>query len=72
MDLDANIEDIEFPDDKQRVQEIMAVVVEMIIQEPNLFKEESMTQHSAMFDKFSNKLVFEKTNARNKKKFKER
>jgi len=37
------------------------------MQEPILFEEESMTLHSVLFDKVSKKLVFDKTNARNKK-----
>jgi hypothetical protein len=48
MDLDANIEDIEFPDEEQRVQESREVATELVTQEPILFEEESMTLHSAL------------------------
>ena len=67
MDLDANIEDIEFLDEEQRVQESQEVATELVTQEPFLFEEESTTLHNDMFDKVSKKLVFEKTNTRNKK-----
>jgi hypothetical protein len=65
MDMDVNIGDIEFPDEEKRVQESREVAEELVTQEPILFEEESMTFHSALFDKVSKKLIFEKTNARN-------
>jgi hypothetical protein len=67
MDLDANIEDIEFPVEEQRLREGREVVAKLVTQEPIIFEEESMTFHNALFDKGLKKLVFEKINARNKK-----
>jgi hypothetical protein len=63
MELDANIEDIEFPDDKQRVQP----GGELVIQEPIFYEEESLTLHSALFDKYLKKLVFERVNSKGKR-----
>jgi hypothetical protein len=70
MDLDANIEDIEFPDEEQRIQESREFATELVTQQPILFEEESITLHNALFDKDSKKLVFEKIHSK-KKKFKE-
>jgi hypothetical protein len=67
MDLDVNIEDIEFPDEEQRIQESREVVAELATQEPIIFEEESLTLHSALFNKVSKKLVIEKIHAKNKK-----
>jgi hypothetical protein len=67
MDLDANIEDIEFPDEEQRVQERRQVATELATQEAIIFEEEPITLHNDLFDKDSKKLVFEKTHSKNKK-----
>jgi hypothetical protein len=67
MDLDVNIEDIEFLDEEKRVQESREVAAELETQEPIFFEEESLTLHSALFDKSTKKLVFEKVHSKNKK-----
>jgi hypothetical protein len=67
MELDANIEDIEFPDDEQRVQQSREVAVELVTQEPVFYEEESLTLHSALFDKDLKKLVFERVNSKGKR-----
>jgi hypothetical protein len=67
MDLDVNIEDIEFLDEEQRIQESKEVAAELATQEPIFFEEESLTLHSALFDKDSKKLVFERVNSKGKK-----
>jgi hypothetical protein len=60
-------EDIELPDEEKILQERREFPTELATQEPILFEEESMTLHSALFDKISKIFIFEKTNARNKK-----
>jgi hypothetical protein len=67
MDLDVNIEDIEFLDEEQRIQECIEVALELDTYEPIVFEEESLTMHSAMFDKSSRKLVIERVKSKNKK-----
>jgi hypothetical protein len=67
MDLDANIEDIEFPDEEKRLQESREVAAELETQEPVFFEEESLTVHNALFDKDSKKLIFERIHSKNKK-----
>jgi hypothetical protein len=62
-----NIEDIECPDEEQRIQERREVATSLDTQEPIIFEEESLTLHSAMFDKGEKKLVIEKIHAKNKK-----
>jgi hypothetical protein len=42
MDLDANIEDIEFPDEEQRVQERRQVAAELEHRNQFFFEEESI------------------------------
>ena len=59
MDLEENIEDIEFPYDEHMIQENREVVGELVTQEHFFYEEESLTLHSALFDKDLNKLVFE-------------
>jgi hypothetical protein len=67
MDLDVNIEDIEFLDEEQRIQECIEVALELDTHEPIGFKEESLTMHSAMFDKSSRKLVLRESSPKIKK-----
>jgi hypothetical protein len=55
MELDANIEDIEFPDDEQRIQPKKEVVG----QETIFYEEDYLSLYSASFDKDLKKLVFE-------------
>jgi hypothetical protein len=59
MELDENIEDIEFPYDEQTIQENREVVGELVTQEHFFYEEESLTLHSALLDKDLKKLVFE-------------
>jgi hypothetical protein len=67
MELDVNIEDIEFPDEEQRIQESKEIAVELAMQEPIFYEEESLTLHNALFDKDSKKLVLERVNSKGKK-----
>jgi len=67
MDLDANIEDIKFSDEEQRIQESKEFVAELVTQEPIFFEEESLTLHSDIFYKYPKKLVFEIINSKGKK-----
>ena len=67
MDLDMNIEDIEFPDEEQKIQGRREFKKKLETQEPILFEEESMTLHCSLFDRCSKKLVIEKIHAKNKK-----
>jgi hypothetical protein len=60
MDLYVNIEDIEFPDEERRVHESRKFATKIGMQEEILFEEESITLYNAMFDKYSEKLVFDK------------
>jgi hypothetical protein len=39
MELDVNIEDIEFPDEEQRIQESKEIAVEKTTQEPIFYEE---------------------------------
>lgn len=63
MELDANIGEIEFSYDEQRIQPSD----ELVIQEPKYYEEEYLTLHNALFDKYLKKLVFEFLNSRGKK-----
>jgi len=67
MDLDVNIEDIEFPDEEQRVQESKELAIEFTMKKLVFFEEESLTLHSAMFEKSTKKLVLEKVQPKVKK-----
>jgi len=67
MDLDVNIEDVEFLDEEKRIQECIEVALELDTHETIVFEEESLTMHSAMFDKSSRKLVIERVKSKNKK-----
>jgi hypothetical protein len=67
MELDVNIEEIEFAGEEQRLQERRTIARELATQEPIIFEEESLTLHRATFNKNSRKLVIEKVNSKNKK-----
>jgi hypothetical protein len=67
MDLDANIEDIEFPNEEKRLQEIQEFAAELETREPDIFKEEYLIVYNDMYDKDSKKLIFETINSKNKK-----
>jgi hypothetical protein len=67
MELDVNIEEIEFAGEEQRLEESKTIAKELATQEPIIFEEESLTLHHATFNKNSRKLVIEKINAKNKK-----
>jgi hypothetical protein len=43
------------------------VAGELVTQEPVFYEEESLTLHSALFDKYLNKLVFERVNSKGKR-----
>jgi hypothetical protein len=66
MDLDANIGDIEFPDEEQKIKERKQVATELARQESIQFEEESLTLHSALLDKNSKKMIIEKIHVKNK------
>jgi len=66
MDLYVNIEDIEFPDEEQTVQDRREATTKLATQEPMVFEEESLNFHSSLFEKGSNKLVIEKGHVENK------
>jgi hypothetical protein len=66
MELDVNVEEIEFADEEQMIQESRMISRELSTQEPIIFEEESLTLHHATFNKSSRKLVIEKINAKNK------
>jgi hypothetical protein len=67
MDLNANMEDIEFSDKEKRLQESREVAVELVTQQLVLFEEEYITLHNSLFDKNSMKLFFERIHSKNKK-----
>jgi hypothetical protein len=67
MDLEVDIENIQFPDDEERVQENIQSVAELAIQDEEFSEEESFSIHNALFDKDSRKLIFERTLSKNKK-----
>jgi hypothetical protein len=63
MDLDVDIENIEFPDDERRI----LPGKELIVQENIFDEEESLTLHNASFDKELKKIVFQHVNSRGKR-----
>jgi hypothetical protein len=67
MELDVNVEEIEFAGEEQRLQERRTIARELVTQEPIIFEEESLTLHRATFNKNSRKLVIENVNSKNKK-----
>jgi len=67
MDLDVDIENIEFPDDEKILQERREVAVELETQEHAFSEEESFTVHNALFDKSIKKLIFERLHSKNKR-----
>jgi hypothetical protein len=66
MDLDVNIEAIEFLDEEKRLQETREVATELATREQVFFEEEYLTVHNALYDKDSKKLIFEKIHSKNK------
>jgi hypothetical protein len=63
MDLDVDIENIEFPEEERRT----LPEKELIVQETTFDEEESLTLHNASFDKELKRLVFESVNSRGKR-----
>jgi hypothetical protein len=59
MDLDENIEGIEFLNKEPRVQERKQVAAELGTLEPLLLEEETLNFHISLLDKSKNKLVFQ-------------
>lgn len=53
MELDTNIEDIEFANDEQKIQESQVIVTKLVTQQPLFYEEDSLTLHSASFKKYS-------------------
>ena len=70
MDLDINVEDIEFLDDEQRLQESMEVVAGIATQEQTFSEDESFTVQNYLFDRSSKNLILEKIHSKNKRKSK--
>jgi hypothetical protein len=62
MDLDVDIENIEFPEDERRA----FIEKELIVQENIFDEEESLILHNASFDKEIKKLLFQHVNSRGK------
>jgi hypothetical protein len=60
MELNINIEDIEFTYEEHMIQESRAIETKLDTQAPTVFEEEYLTLHSATFDKNLRKLVIEK------------
>jgi hypothetical protein len=56
MDLEVDIENIQFLDDDQILQETQKLAVELVIQEEVFLEEESISVQNALFDKTSRKV----------------
>jgi hypothetical protein len=67
MDLEVDIENIQFPDDDQRLQETQQLAVELSIQEEVFSEEESISVQNALFDRTSRKLILERSCSKNKR-----
>jgi len=57
MDMDINIEYIEFPDDEKRLQESREVETGIENQEQTFSEYASFTVHNALFDRSSKKII---------------
>jgi hypothetical protein len=66
MELDVNIEEIEFAGEERKLQESRKIAKEFSTQETIIFEEKYFILHYATFNKKSRKLVIEKSNAKNK------
>jgi hypothetical protein len=60
MDLDVDIENIRCPDEEEHAKENIQFVVSLVVQDEVFSHEETFSIHNALFDKYSNKLVFER------------
>jgi hypothetical protein len=67
MDLDFDIENVEFPDDEKRVQESTEVSVELENKEQTFLEDESFTIQNDLFDKITKNLIFERLHSKNKR-----
>jgi hypothetical protein len=67
MDLEVDIENIHFLDDEERVPENVQFMVELAIQDEEFSEEEYVFVHNSLFDKYSRKLIFERTLSKNTK-----
>jgi hypothetical protein len=67
MDLDINIEDIEFSDDEHILQERREVAAEIATQEQTFLEDESFIVQNALFDRSSKNLILEKIHSKNNK-----
>jgi hypothetical protein len=61
MDLEVDIENIQFSDYEERVQENMQPMVELAIQDEGFSEQDLFSVRNALFDKDSRKLIFERT-----------
>jgi hypothetical protein len=60
MDLDVDIENIQFPNHEHRIKERREFAVELEAQEKAFSEEEYFTLENAMFSKSTKKLIFER------------
>jgi hypothetical protein len=67
MDLEVDIENIQFPEEEQRLQETQQFTLEVATLEEHFLEDESYTIYNAIFDRNSRKLVFEGIRQKNKK-----
>jgi hypothetical protein len=67
MDLDVNIENIQFPKDDQRLQETQQLAAELYIQEEVFSEEVSNYVQNNLFDIAFRKLIFERSCSKNKR-----
>jgi hypothetical protein len=67
MDVEVDIENIQFSKEEQRLQETQQIASEVATHEEHFSEDESFTIHNVIFDKNSRKLVFEGTSQKNKK-----
>jgi hypothetical protein len=69
MDLDVDIENIWFPDEEEWTQENVRFSSALDVQNEVFSDEERFYVHNALFDKSSNKLIFERTSKSKKGKY---
>jgi hypothetical protein len=67
MDHEVDIENIQFNEEENMLQETQQIVLEVATQEEYFSEDESFTIHNAIFDRNSRKLVFEGTSHKNNK-----
>jgi hypothetical protein len=67
MDLDVDIENIDFPDNEKRLQDRREVASEIETQEQSSSEDELFTLKNDLFDKISKKIIFERLLSKNKR-----